>query len=123
MKNIKITDYLFRRPASPSFRRRCERRHASKRLRERYSSDNSDSLLRRLEYEISLGNFFPVKISHDSTVKGYVNLNGKLFEVVVSQKTSRIITALPKGSLSAEKTKRYIGKTFLKVANDYKRYT
>lgn len=123
MKNIKITNYLFRRPTSPSFRRRRERRHASKRLEERYSSDNSDSLLRRLEHEISLGNFYPVKISHDSTVKGYVSLDGELFEVVVSQKTSRIITALPKGSLSAEKTKKYTGRITLKVADDYKRYT
>lgn len=83
-------------------------RHASIRLKERYGIEKSDSLLRKLESEISSGNFLAISSSRDST-KGYVNLSGEIFEVVINNK-SKIITALPKGSLSAEKTRKYQGR-------------
>lgn len=85
------------------------KRHASKRLEERYNAENSDNLLRRLEREIISGNFIALS-SHGSVTKGYVSLDGEAFEVVFDSKNSRIITALPKGSLTEEKTRKYHGR-------------
>jgi hypothetical protein len=95
------------------------KRHASKRLEERYNSDNSNNLLRRLEQEIAGGNFTAEASFQDYTSKGTVNLEGEVFEVVINNKTSRIITALPKGSMNEEKTRKYQGRARLHTVNDY----
>ncbi len=86
------------------------KRHASKRLEERYGAENSDILLRKLEREVSSGNFIAEASFSDSTSKGTVNLDGEVYEVVFDHKTSRIITALPKGSMKEEKTRKYQGR-------------
>ncbi len=96
------------------------KRHASKRLEERYGSENSDSLLKRLEHEISNGNFIAEASFEDSTSKGTVNLEGDLFEVVIDNRTSKVITALPKGSMNEEKTKKYQGR--MRPQNDSRDY-
>ncbi len=86
------------------------RRHASKRLEERYGVGDSDILLKRLEREISDGNFVAEASFSDGTSKGTVNLDGDVYEVVVNDKSSRVITALPKGSMKEEKTRKYQGR-------------
>ena len=60
-------------------------------LEERYNIENSGSLLKRLEREISAGNFVAEASFQDSTSRGTVNLDGEVFEVVISNQTSRII--------------------------------
>ena len=95
------------------------KRHASKRLEERYGSDNSDNLLRKLEQEISNGNFIAEASFPDSTSKGTVNLDGEVFEVVIDNRTSKVITALPKGSMNEEKTRKYQGRARLQSQQDY----
>lgn len=99
--------------------KRFRKRHASKRLEERYGSDNSDSLLRRLEREIASGNFIAEASFEDSTSKGTVNLGGEVFEVVIDNQTSKVITALPKGSLNEEKTRKYQGRSRPQSQQDY----
>ncbi len=94
------------------------KRHASKHLEERYNAENSDNLLRRLECEISNGNFTAEASFEDFTSRGTVNLDGKVFEVVINNQTSKIITALPKGSMNEEKTRRYRGRARLRT-QDY----
>lgn len=89
------------------------KRHASKRLEERYSAENPNNLLKRLEQEISNGNFTAEVSYPDSTSKGTVNLDGEIFEVVINNKTSKVITALPKGSMNEEKTRKYQGRARL----------
>jgi len=95
------------------------KRHASKRLEERYNAEHSDSLLRRLEQEISKGNFTAEASFEDSTSKGTVNLDGDVFEVVINNQTSKVITALPKGSMNEEKTRKYQGRARLHSQQDY----
>jgi len=92
--------------------------HASKRLEERYNAENSDALLRRIEREISNGNFIAEASFEDSTSKGTVNLDGEVFEVVINNSTSKVITALPKGSMNEEKTRKYQGRARLNT-RDY----
>lgn len=87
-----------------------KKKHASKRLEERYGAKNSDNLLRKLEKEISSGNFIAEASFPDSTSKGTVNLDGNVYEVVINNKTSKVITALPKGSMKEEKTRKYQGR-------------
>lgn len=87
-----------------------KKRHASVRLNERYGSKNSDELLKKLEKEVSCGNFMAQVSFPDNTSKGTVNLEGNLYEVVVNDKTSKVITALPKGSMKEEKTRQYQGR-------------
>ena len=99
--------------------RQSKRRHASKRLEERYGSDNSDNLLRKLEREIASGNFIAEASFPDSTSKGTVNLEGDVFEVVIDNRSSKIITALPKGSMNEEKTRKYQGRARQHVQQDY----
>ena len=86
------------------------RRHASRRLKERYNSENPDSFLRKLEKEIESGNFTAEVSYPDSTSKGYVNADGEVYEVVINNKTGKIITVLPKKSLNSEKTRKYQGR-------------
>jgi len=95
------------------------KRHASKRLEERYGSDNSDNLLRKLEREIASGNFIAEASFEDSTSRGTVNLEGEVFEVVIDNRSSKVITALPKGSLNEEKTRKYQGRARQQVQQDY----
>jgi hypothetical protein len=86
------------------------RRHASIRLEERYGKEKADSLLKRLEQEIANGNFTAETTSSDMTSRGTINLEGEVFEVVIDNKTSDIITALPKGSLNEDRTRKYQGR-------------
>jgi len=85
-------------------------RHASIRLKERYNAENSNSLLRKIEHEIRAGNFIAEESFPDYTSKGTVNLGGDVFEVVINNQTSKVITALPRGSMNEEKTKKYQGR-------------
>ncbi len=94
------------------------KRHASKRLEERYNAKNSDNLLRRLEREISNGNFTAEASFEDFTSRGIVNLDGEVFEVVINNQTSKVITALPKGNMNEEKTRKYQGRARLRT-QDY----
>ena len=87
-----------------------KKRHASERLKERYGSSDSDTLLKKLEKEVSSGNFVAEASFPDYTSKGTVNLEGSVYEVVINNKTFRIITALPKGSMNEEKTRKYQGR-------------
>jgi hypothetical protein len=86
------------------------KRHAARRLEERYGSDNSNGLLKNLEREVSKGNFTAEASYPDNTSRGTVNLDGNVYEVVINNKTSKVITALPKGAMKEEKTRQYQGR-------------
>lgn len=74
------------------------KKHAVKRLTERYGTKDAKGLLKVLKKEILKGNFRITAQTTDDRAKGYVNYNKTIYLVVYDIKKKRIITALPQGA-------------------------